>query len=334
MSATPANSQASLEAKKNGKYYHICISTTPGDLNTPQGIYAKQFFDNAAAFDEKMYDWSRGDVKLYIKKNSVNDFVYIEFSYKQIGRSDEWFMEQCRALNGDLFKIKREILLQWNKSSDLSPFTEEQIQMLYDNVKPPITHLTIDNIYKINIFRYDFNWHDALMMGVDTSGGLSQDSSAFTIWHPVLGEIVATFKSNTIDTIEFAELIYKVIKTYFVNTCVIIERNSYGKAIIDFLLKTDIAKNIYFEIKRESASKKIKDVKKQTFTTSGQNRSYGVNTDNNTRPMMIDLLREKIENPQDPMGLELKAIINKGGLVDDRIIIDLIDKCIILIFAS
>ena len=67
MSATPANSQASLEAKKNGKYYHICISTTPGDLNTPQGVYAKQFFDNAAKFDEKMYDWSRGDVKIYIK---------------------------------------------------------------------------------------------------------------------------------------------------------------------------------------------------------------------------------------------------------------------------
>ena len=30
-SATPANSQASLEAKRNGKPYHICISTTPGD---------------------------------------------------------------------------------------------------------------------------------------------------------------------------------------------------------------------------------------------------------------------------------------------------------------
>ena len=212
-SATPANSQASLEAKRNGKPYHICISTTPGDLNTPQGIYAKQFFDNAAKFEEKMYDWTPDEVQNYIKKNSQNDFLYIEFSYKQLGRSEEWFVEQCRALNMDLFKIKREILLQWNKSSDLSPFTEEQIELLYQNVKNPVTTLTIDNVYNIQIYKSDFNWHSSLMMGVDVSGGYSLDNSAFTIWDPNSGEIVATFKNNIIDTVEFSELIYKVIKT-------------------------------------------------------------------------------------------------------------------------
>ena len=293
-SATPANSQASLEARRNGKPYHICISTTPGDLNTPQGIYAKQFFDNAAQFEEKMYDWTPEEVQNYIKKNSQNDFLYIEFSYKQLGRSEEWFVEQCRALNMDLFKIKREILLQWNKSSDLSPFTEEQIELLYQNVKDPVTTLTIDNVYNIQIYKSDFNWRSSLMMGVDVSGGYSLDNSAFTIWDPNSGEIVATFKNNIIDTVEFSELIYKVIKTYFVNTCIIIERNSYGKAVIDMLLKTDISKNIHYELKREQAAKRVQDVKKQTFSVSNQNRAYGVNTDNNTRPMMIDLLREII----------------------------------------
>ena len=38
-----------------------------------------------------------------------------------------------------------------------------------------------------------------------------------------------------------------------------------------------------------------------------------------------DLLREKVENPRDPMGLKLKEIMNKGALVDDEIIIKLID---------
>lgn len=39
-----------------------------------------------------------------------------------------------------------------------------------------------------------------------------------------------------------------------------------------------------------------------------------------------DLLREKVENPRDPLGLQIKEIIDKGGLVDDELIIKLIDE--------
>ena len=39
-----------------------------------------------------------------------------------------------------------------------------------------------------------------------------------------------------------------------------------------------------------------------------------------------DLLREKVENPRDPLGLQIKEIIDKGGLVDDELIMDLIDE--------
>jgi len=38
-----------------------------------------------------------------------------------------------------------------------------------------------------------------------------------------------------------------------------------------------------------------------------------------------DLLREKVENLQDPLGLQIKEVIDKGLLVDDQIIIKLID---------
>ena len=39
-----------------------------------------------------------------------------------------------------------------------------------------------------------------------------------------------------------------------------------------------------------------------------------------------DLLREKVDNPRDPLGLQIKEIINSGCLVDDEIIIKLIDE--------
>ena len=39
-----------------------------------------------------------------------------------------------------------------------------------------------------------------------------------------------------------------------------------------------------------------------------------------------ELLREKIENPRDPLGLKIKEVVNKGYLVDDQLIMELIDN--------
>ena len=228
VSATPANSQASQEAKKNGKPYHIVMSTTPGDLNTPQGVWAKDFFDHAAKFHEKLYDWPIDQVKEYVEANSRNGFIYIEFSYKQLGRSEEWFRKQAKALDGDLFKIKREILLQWNKSSDLSPFSEAEIIRLNDHVKDPVTVLMINNIYPLKIYNSEFNWRGNLMIGVDTSPGMSKDATAVVVWDPTIGEIVATFHNNMMDAPTLQEFLVELVGTYLTNAVVIIERNNGG----------------------------------------------------------------------------------------------------------
>lgn len=294
MSATPANAQASLEAKRNNKPYHKLITTTPGDLKTAQGVHAKKFFDNAAPFDEKMYDWKKSEIEDYIKKNSVNNFVYIEFSYKQLGRSEEWFHNQCRELNMDRFKINREILLQWNKSSDISPFTEEEIERLYNHVNDPVATLMINKYFPLFIYK-DFDWHKNLLIGVDVSGGYSKDYSAVVLIDPDTMEVVADFANNVIDTVELSELLYTMVKSFFVNATLIIERNSYGKTLIDILLKTDVSSRLYFEVRKAKAEKKVTDVKNQKFETK-ITRSYGVNTDTSTRPQMIDLLRSVIND--------------------------------------
>jgi hypothetical protein len=306
-SATPANAQASLEAKNNGKPFHKLITTTPGDLKTTQGVYAKKFFDNAATFDEKMYDWKKAEIEDYIAKNSINNFVYIEFSYKQLGRSEAWFQNQCRELNMDRFKINREILLQWNKSSDISPFTEEEIERLYDNVCDPVATLMLSKYYPLSIYK-DFNWHKNLLIGVDVSGGLSKDYSAIVIIDPDTMEVVADFANNVIDSVDLASLLYDMVKKFFINSTLVIERNSYGKTVIDMLLKTDVQNRLYFEVKKTQAEKKITDVKRQKFETR-VTRVYGVNTDAKTRPQMIDLLRVVIN--------EEYTTIKSKRLVDD-----------------
>jgi hypothetical protein len=276
-------------------------------LKTSQGVYAKKFFDNAAPFDEKMYDWKKDEIEDYISKNSINNFVYIEFSYKQLGRSEAWFRQQCRDLNMDRFKINREILLQWNKSSDISPFTEEEIERLYEHTTDPIATLMISKYYPLSIYK-DFNWHKSLLIGVDVSGGYSKDYSAVVMVDPDTMEVVADFANNVIDSVELADMLYDMVKKFFINSTLVIERNSYGKTVIDILMKTDIQGRIYYENKKTQAEKKITDVKRQKFETK-MTRSYGVNTDQKSRPQMIDLLRTVIN--------EEYTTLKSRRLVDD-----------------
>lgn len=306
-SATPAQSQAALEAKANSKPYHKLITTTPGDLKNGAGVYAKKFFDRAAMFDEKMYDWKKKEIEEYIKLNSKNNFVYIEFSYKQLGRSEEWFEQQCRDLDQDWFKIRREILLQWNKSSDVSPFTEEQIERLYKNVRDPVATLPVCKYYMFNLYK-DFDWRKTLIIGVDVSGGMSRDGSAITIADGETLEILADFNNNVVDCIDLAEILVELCTKFFTNGPLVIERNSYGKDLIDFLLRTPIANRLYYEIKKTKAEKKVVDVKHQHFETR-QTRVYGVNTDTATRPQMIDLLRHIVNDEYDKL--------NSKRIVDD-----------------
>jgi hypothetical protein len=121
-------------------------------------------------------------------------------------------------------------------------------------------------------------------------------------------EVVADFANNVVDSVELSDILYSIVKKFFVNSTLIIERNSYGKTVIDILLKTDIQSRLYYENKKTQAEKKVMDVKKQRFETR-VTRAYGVNTDGSTRPQMIDLLRTVIN--------EEYTTLKSKRLVDD-----------------
>ena len=292
--ASPAQSKAQEMAAKMGRPYGKILTTTPNDLDVPEGAFAKKMIDEACPFDEAKYDWDREKLLKYIDANSNNDFIYIEFSYKQLGHDEDWFRKQCRNLNNDLRAIKREILLEWLLSSDTSPFMEEQLEAIQNNLVEPIGRLFIQDLYK-------FEFYDNLdpsipyLLGVDVSGGLSRDDSAIVAVHPVSLKPVTVFKSNNVDTVELTQIIYELMTLYMPRSVAVIERNSYGKSVCDNLLRTDVASRLYYEYKETQAERKVSNglvVKKKTKT-----KIYGVNTDKNSRDKMInEILRNIVNN--------------------------------------
>ena len=306
--ATPAQSEASDAARKHGKPYHKLFTTTPSSLLTDEGVWSKSMIDKAAKFDIKLFDFTKKELANYIDKNSENNFLHIELSYKQIGRSEKWFRRQCKELAGDVKAIKQEILLQWSRGVGTGLYTEEEIDRLYQHIVDPVGHLMINEYYLFDFYKiYDPN--EYVLIGIDSAAGVSEDNSAITIVNPLTLEVIADFSSPIIDTHDFANLIYVLASRYFRNCCLIIENNNYGKGIIDILAKTDIEHKMYYEDKRVKGQAKVKKDYGYHETNTTKDKVYGTNTNVTSRDIIISLTTDIVKD-------DYKKI-NSKKIVDD-----------------
>jgi hypothetical protein len=294
--ALPAWSAASDNAKKNKVPYGITVTTTPNNVDTPHGAYAKMMIDKAAKFELKCFDMNDEELKDFIYKNSSNNFVFVQYSYKELGRTEDWLKDQIRNFQGDLAKVKRELLLDWPKSTDMSVFNEEQLDRVYTSLKQPVTSINI-NGYFIQFYETpDVNVN--YIVSCDIAGGLSQDNSVITIIAPDDFRVVGDFRNNRIDTENFKKLVERLVKEFFRNSILIIERNSYGLNIIQYFMKDRVVEPRMVQEERESLGEKTQkdgfNIKKRT-----KNIVYGIDTNMKTRKLMFELLPEIIDNEYD-----------------------------------
>lgn len=293
----PAFKRASENAKKFGTPYGMVIITTPNNLDSPAGSFCHLMIEKAARWVFDCFDLTDEELNIFIKENSSNNFIYVEYSYKELGRSEEWLEEMIREFNGDLLKIKREILLQWPRSMESSVFSEEQLEKVAQFIKPVKSRIFVDNVYSIEFYETpDLNMN--YILSCDVAGGLNRDSSVINIIHPEDFRIVGDFRNPKIDTDNFKKLIEKLMTFYFRNALLVVERNSYGLNVLQSLMKNpQVEPRMYREKREPVGEKKTKDgfVVRRTSETI----IYGVETNAVTRGQMIDMLPEIVETEYD-----------------------------------
>lgn len=275
------------------------------NLDTDDGAYCKSMIDMAWRFDEHIYDWwfKDGEDGLhdYINdpSHSQNGFVFIEFSYKQLGKDDVWLETQKRALQGDLTLVKRELLLEWTLGSNTSPFSEEQLDILSRGIiKEPFGRIyLLDNKYSIIMLKNVRNTANKnYVIGVDVGGGLGRDASAITIIDPATQEPVGVFKNNHISITDLAEMLEELVTTYLPKAVLIPERNNGGITLIEILEKTPVDANLYYRTKSSQGIERISteppdiyDMKQSSLNKNKKTMIVkGVDTTAKSRDLMIN----------------------------------------------
>jgi len=322
MAATPAFSTASRNAKNNGKPYGILITTTPGDLTTNEGMNANVTRCAATVFNERFYDSSAQELEEIRRANTKSNFFYIRFTYIQLGAGDDYFQSMVKDLEKDWPTIRREVLLEWATMANNSPFTQQDLDMVGTFIqKDPITQIKLGPAYFLDVWGQTDLLRYPPIIGVDISGGFSQDSSAITIIDSRTTKVLCTFNCNFISPIDLAKVIYHIVVKYMPNAIINIERNGgYGSSVIGYLVKTDIKKNLYYEIKDRVVEEKFNGM--TMVKRKQQTKVYGLDQTHDTRELLMEILRDRMNNHKQKfisplIYEELKTLeIKKNGRIE------------------
>ena len=269
------------------------------DMTTDEGLEAYNTKESATPFDESFYDFDLDKLNSVKKSNTNSSFFYMKFTYQQLGSGSDYFAEMVRDLKRDWVAIRREVLLEWSKSSSNSPFRQQDLDIVEKMImKEPIYKVPLMNgLYFLNMYKpMDVTMSRKFppIIGVDVSGGYQRDSSAITIIDSRTTDVVADLNCNYISTNDLTKVIYELVVKYMPNAIVNIEQNGVGIGVISTLKNSKIKRNLYFEIKDRVIEERFNGMKLVKKTTKA--KVFGFYESKSSRETLMEILRDRMEN--------------------------------------
>jgi len=318
--STPAYEKAAEIAIKNDAPHAISFTTTPGDLATPHGAFAYKMMNDSVKFNESFYDMKYKDLVDQVEnRDDKVPFVFIQYSYLQLGETEDWYLKRFKKLH-DPLRARREYLLEWINSNGNSPFDPDDIELIGELSRQRAAKVVT---YKLNKY-YDLNVYDEyhgrkpVIIGVDVSGSLGRDNSAVVVVNPETLKPIAVFKSNMIESSKLRKLLVTLVTKMYPNCVLTIENNAVGNPLISELKETAISRVLYKERKQRTIDNGANAITKKSKVTTIE---YGHNTNTVTRPQMMETLESLVHGSPDHMAIpelyeEIRLLELKNGRID------------------
>ena len=287
----PAYVQAARNARKNNAPYCRVLITTPGNVDSGPVEETVSTRNMATMWTDKLLDLSTLELFTYLNRNSKTKMFYIEYFYYQIGKDEAWYQEQCRVLEYNKIRIKREIHLQRIRGSNDSPFDAEDLDTINGLKKPVLEEVLLNKIFSVRLYE-KINTNIPYIVSVDVSTGTNNDNTAISIIDPYKEQAVGEFKSPLIGTIDICTLIRLIVKKICPKAIICIERNSLGDAVIEMLKKTEVSYNLYYDTDAFLVGNPDEKLDEKGFIKREaiNRKSYGVHTNGKSREIMMAIL--------------------------------------------
>lgn len=260
------------------------------------GIEAQEILSKTLSWSENFYNMTPEEIMEYHIANNTNRIIYIEYQYHQIGLTNKWLRE-ISAKIGDPLVVRREILLQRLHGSSLSPYSQEDLEYISSMQRNPISALYVNEYYRFDIYE-ELDKTIPYLVGIDCSTGTNSDNNAITIINPYTLLPVAELQCAYIGETAYEKLIIVLVQKYIPRAILCIERNSVGDGIIDHLLNSPVARNLYYDRNRDLVAQKMSDNEDPMVSMlkkkAEEKKFYGVYTQGTSREQMFTILARHI----------------------------------------
>lgn len=306
------------------------LTTTAGMLSNPAGAFAYKLKSHAVRFRETFYDFNDiEDLENHIRLESTNFMTYLEYSYKQLGETDEWL----RRVTADKTEVEiaTDYLNQWQVGTGSSIVPTSLLNRMNDSVIEPLEYsqygtLTVSWYVMKSVILSDENKFRNYLIGCDTSDNVGEDFTTLCILDPIDLGVVATCRVNTASFTHVCQCIMDLLDQ-LPGSIFIPERNKNGAVLVDILINkmmtnnVDPFKRIYNTFIQDwsSASKPLDEidlrnginVKHFGYTTSptSRNELYGRVLIN-----MLNIMSSRVYDYN--LCEEIKALSVRDGRID------------------
>jgi hypothetical protein len=236
-----AQSTVAKVAQKNNLPNCVMITTTAAFLNSGDGKFAYDFFNDCLEFDESMYSMARSDIIKLMTNNAKRSFLKIEYPYWELGKGDDYFNTQSKELGYVKDSVDREILCKWKDVDTEHPLGQETIALLDGCVHKPVKVIVINDIFRVKLYKdpNTLKWDVPYIIAGDCSNNVGADYSSLVAVDPRNYEVVAVVRTNMYSTMYFARLIVTLMRKYFFKSILVLERNLNGATILDRVVEID-----------------------------------------------------------------------------------------------
>lgn len=360
---TAANSMlaASRNARAAGMVSPMIFTTTAGNPDTRMGAFALGILQSAMPFTETLYDLKdRAELLQVISRSSTRaaPMLYLEFSYRQLGFTDEWFKENASRSGASQDDINRDFLNIWQSSSESAILSEEiRRRLIASKREPNYTEIIDDFLVKWYVPESQVAQATCIpmIMGSDCSENIGKDFTTFTIVRVSDLSVVATFRCNNSNTMEIARFIVNVLLKY-TGITFIPERQNTGIVITDFVIEELQKRNInpytrvYNDVIQNMQEPKYKDINIYDYNNIPANirgmfgyRTGGASSGTSRSLLYKQVMFKALELNADKIFdrtliTELVNLTTKGGRIDhtngkhDDQVISLLLACYLIFY--
>ena len=306
------------------------ITTTAGQLSAPAGAYAYKIKSHAVRFKETFYDLpDRKALQDLLDRESTNNMAYLEYSYQQLGETDEWFKRV--TADKTQVEIETDYLNIWQVGTGSGVVPAPLLNRVNASVIEPVDYstygtLTVNWYVAKSIILSDPYKTKNYIIGCDTSDNIGEDFTTLCILDPIDLGVIATCRVNTPSFTHVAQCVTELMEQ-LPNAVLVPERNKNGAVLVDILIDKLSAMNIspfrrIYNTFIQDWSSTSKDLDRIDLTSGVNRKRFGFNTTSASRDdlygnVLINQLNIMADRVYDyNLSEEIKALSVRNGRID------------------